>query len=364
MPCSAKDAQLLTILTAITQGDALGPSQETWLIDVTREDHLRTAALGMTEATLRGQLHQQVEFLATHYQSFEQFCHDQLGLRQHLLWNLWQVWLPLALGLRQKQQQKGAPFIQGIVGLQGTGKTTLTAILTWLMAQWGYNCVSLSLDDLYLSHAQRLRLREENPRLRWRGPPGTHDVTLGRSFIQRFQALGTDPQPLWVPRFDKSLQGGSGDRTAPEAVMPPVDILLFEGWFVGILPRQDWPAPEALPSLLQDPEAYKFGMQCNQQLSAYLPLWEQLDQLLILYLADFTVSRVWRQEAEEKLRDHYHGGMDVAEIDRFVTYFWQALHPDLFLKPLISEPGSAQMVIEIQNDRRFGRIFPPGSSWS
>ncbi|MFM7614146.1 MAG: ATP-binding cassette domain-containing protein, partial [Synechococcales cyanobacterium] len=40
---------------------------------------------------------------------------------------------------------------------------------------------------------------------------------------------------MTVPRFDKSALCGMGDRTTPE-IIDQVDIVLFEGWFVGVLP--------------------------------------------------------------------------------------------------------------------------------
>jgi len=37
---------------------------------------------------------------------------------------------------------------QGILGGQGTGKTTLAAMLSLILGQLGYHTLSLSLDDL------------------------------------------------------------------------------------------------------------------------------------------------------------------------------------------------------------------------
>jgi len=41
--------------------------------------------------------------------------------------SLWNLWLPLAMQLASFRQQLGRPLIQGILGGQGTGKTTLAA---------------------------------------------------------------------------------------------------------------------------------------------------------------------------------------------------------------------------------------------
>jgi D-glycerate 3-kinase len=282
----------------------------------------------------------QTEFFLNHYQEFEAFCHDRLGLYQHIADHLWNFWLPLAHGLRHQRDQNQTPWIQGVVGLQGTGKTTLTQILTWILHKWGYRCLSLSLDDLYLPYSDRLRLQQENPGLIWRGPPGTHDVELGLAVLTGLQAQ-TEANGLWVPRFNKSLHGGAGDRDAPEWISLPVDMVLFEGWFVGMSPLSD-PVAQGLESSL--------AQYCNQQLQHYIPLWNRLNALLVLHLPQTHCSKLWRQEAEDKMSARTQSGMKASDIDRFVDYFWEALPPEFFLERLAAVPCLTQLV-ELQEDR-------------
>ena len=49
----------------------------------------------------------------------------------------------------------------------------------------GFSVAALSIDDLYLTYTERLALQQQDPRLIWRGPPGTHDVNLGLEVIER-----------------------------------------------------------------------------------------------------------------------------------------------------------------------------------
>ena len=44
--------------------------------------------------------------------------------------------------------------------------------------------------------------------------------------------------PFKVPKFDKSLHNANGDRTG-ELVLENLDLILFEGWFVGLRPLSD-----------------------------------------------------------------------------------------------------------------------------
>jgi D-glycerate 3-kinase len=54
-------------------------------------------------------------------------------------------------------------------------------------------------------------------------------------------------------------------------------------------------------------------------------------------------------------------GMGDTEIDQFVEYFWKALHPELFITPLIHNPKWVDLVIEINPDHQPGAVYRPKS---
>jgi glycerate kinase (EC 2.7.1.31) len=60
--------------------------------------------------------------------------------------------------------------------------------LTLILGKLGYSTVSLSLDDLYKTYADRQQLQKADPRLIWRGPPGTHDLELGIAVLDRLRS--------------------------------------------------------------------------------------------------------------------------------------------------------------------------------
>ena len=130
---------------------------------------------------------------------------------------LWHLWLPLAILLATKREKFGRPLIQGILGVQGTGKTTLAQILIFILAKIGWNAISISLDDLYKTYRDRQQLKQQDPRFIWRGPPGTHDVEMGIQLLDKLR-YNSPQQLIEIPRFDKSLFAGAGDRTTPEFV--------------------------------------------------------------------------------------------------------------------------------------------------
>lgn len=280
---------------------------------------------------------------------------------------LWRFWLPFAQQLNQQQRSLDAPFIQGILGGQGTGKTTLARMLCLILSHLGQHAVSLSIDDLYLTYGKRLKLQQQDPRLIWRGPPGTHDTALGMQILQQVKT-SSPGRKLSLPQFDKLLHHGQGDRTTPR-IIPAPTILLFEGWFVGAQPVEtalftDLSNP--LPPPLITEEDRQFAADCNDRLRDYLPLWHQLDSLIVLHPADYRFSKQWRQQAEQTLKQKASlqtgksvtGGLSDLEIDAFVTYFWKALHPDLFIEPL-TKAVTTHLVVQIAGDHSINEVYSP-----
>ncbi|MBV5261080.1 glycerate kinase [Synechococcus moorigangaii CMS01] len=273
-----------------------------------------------------------------------------------ILKNLWELWLPLAQQIRSTRQQQDQPLIYGILGGQGTGKTTLCRVLQAILRRWQYPCVAISLDDLYKTYAARQDLRKIQPELIWRGPPGTHDIELGLGVLTKLQRAHLGDK-IVIPRFDKSLHRGAGDRQPPEWI-DPVEIVLFEGWFVGCRPV----APEVFataPAPISTEGDRLFAQKINKALAEYLPLWEKLDRLLVLCPEDYRLSKQWRKEAEHQMIAQGKTGMSDAEIDQFVDYFWRSLHPELFIRPLTEDSRWTDLVIEIDADHRPSHIYRP-----
>lgn len=276
---------------------------------------------------------------------------ESLGIEDHQkISDNWQrLWLPLALKLAKTRTELDRTLIQGMLGGQGVGKSTLCVILKSILNHWGFTVAALSIDDLYLTYVARKAFQQEQPRLIWRGPPGTHDVKLGLEVLE--QCLADDVTEISLPRFDKSLYNGAGDRVEPEIVTKP-DILLFEGWFVGAKPIEEsfFDNP---PAPIITKEDQQFALDCNQRLQAYLPLWNKLDSLIVLYPEDYRLSQQWRKDAEHKMIATEKTGMSDQSLDRFVEYFWKALHPELFIQPLTK---TADLVVKIKSDRSLGKI--------
>ena len=204
--------------------------------------------------------------------------------------------------LEEYQNPSKKPLIIGINGSQGSGKSTLADYLcTVLNERYDLRCVSLSLDDFYLTKLGRQQLAiEVHPLLETRGVPGTHDIPLALKTLA--QLVDGSVQTL-IPRFDKSRD----DRMPMEqcdSISGQVDIIILEGWCVGAKPQTADQLVEPLNSLEaeQDTDGV-WRNTVNQALAGeYQALFTQLDQLIMLQAPSFESVFNWRLEQEEKMR--------------------------------------------------------------
>jgi D-glycerate 3-kinase len=316
-------------------------------------DQSRAKAFGITSENVAQLLDNRSHFFPQLHPQVIAYCQNKgFTSRPLILETLWELWLPLAIQLATWRRDLPRPLIQGILGGQGTGKTTLAAILTLILKHLRLETISISIDDLYKTYAERQELQQQDPRLIWRGPPGTHDVELGIKVLTQLRQQKT---PVEIPRFDKSLWQGAGDRTTPE-IVEKADIVLFEGWFVGVRPIDPTTfdsAPEPIVTLSDR----TFARDINFKLQEYVPLWQLLDRLIVLYPVDYRLSLQWRKQAEQEMIASGKTGMTNEVIEQFVAYFWRSLHPELFIKPLVENPDLVDLVIEINPDHSPGVLY-------
>jgi D-glycerate 3-kinase len=242
--------------------------------------------------------------------------------------------------------------VVGVCGPQASGKSTATAVVRRLLEGRGLKVALFSLDDLYLTHAERQALaRDVHPLFATRGVPGTHDVALGEALIAALQAPGETA----IPAFDKA----SDDRR-PRAEWPrfdgPADVVLFEGWCVGARPQTpaELTAPVNELERERDPDA-TWRRRVNAELAGpYQRLFARLTSLVLLQAPSFEVVLGWRLEQEHKLRDRItRQGDDGARVmsDQAVEAFIR--HYERLTRHILAYmPEHADVVVKLGSDRQ------------
>ncbi|RJE25661.1 hypothetical protein PHISCL_01988 [Aspergillus sclerotialis] len=255
--------------------------------------------------------------------------------------------IPFLLSLLDSHQKlhrtNTPPFFIGLNGVQGAGKTVLVSTLNQALRSPPYSLsvVTLSLDDIYLTHADQVSLatsHPDNPLLQHRGQPSTHDLPLGE---QVFTSLREGKETA-IPQYDKSAFSGQGDRVDKskwEVVngdgQDKVKVVIFEGWCVGFRAWDDETLRRKWEAAVQVKEKggytgrlgyvkFEDVKAVNDALRGYDVLTDDAQDLHFVY--------EWRQEQERALRAAKGTGMTEEQVNHFVDGYYPSY--ELFTETL------------------------------
>ncbi len=191
-------------------------------------------------------------------------------------------------------------FVIGVSGSQGSGKSTLAALLVRLMhAMIGLRCINLSIDDFYLTHAERQNLAASvHPLLATRGVPGTHDVGLALDTINALKQEGA----VAIPRFDKAVDDRQQRELWP-TVQTPVDVIVLDGWCLSVDAQSESALADPVNALeAKEDEDGVWRRYVNEAIRGdYEALYGLVDYLVMLKAPSFDMVFEWRQNQEDKL---------------------------------------------------------------
>ena len=201
-----------------------------------------------------------------------------------------------------KKVSKNKPFIIGLAGGQGSGKTTISSILSIILKKYfKLNVFVISIDDFYKTRKDRKILsKNKHPLLMTRGVPGTHDIKLILNFFRKIKSKKFST--LEVPRFNKSIDDRYKKNLWYRIKSKP-DVIIFEGWCVGARAQSNSQLKKPINSIekVYDQGAKWRAYVNNQLKTKYKTLFKQLDGLLYLKAKNFNLLREWRLKQERKL---------------------------------------------------------------
>ena len=287
---------------------------------------------------------------------------QEASLPDSVAFNFMRWYAGVTGSLAQRAKAVNTAPLVGFSGCQGSGKSTLVALMAKVMREvHGVSTVVLSLDDFYLTKAARVALAQSiHPLFATRGVPGTHDLALMNETIAALR----QPPPggsVPVPAFDKALD----DR--PEMVhwrqvSAPVQLILLEGWCVGLSPQQksELEAPINPMEAEQDPSRVWRGEVNRQLATEYADLFGKLDALLLLQAPSFDSVFDWRWQQEQRLSQQFQQDhpdkpdptMTRSEVADFILHYQRLTEHGL--KTL---PDRADFVWELATDRSVERMW-------
>jgi len=201
-----------------------------------------------------------------------------------------------------KRVNKNKPLMIGLAGGQGSGKTTISSILTLILQKYfRLNVFKVSIDDFYKTRKDRKLLSiKKHSLLMTRGVPGTHDIDLMLNFFKIVKSKKF--KSIHIPKFNKAIDDRCSKSLWYKLKSKP-DVVIFEGWCVGARAQTNSQLKKPINSLekVYDKSA-KWRSHVNNQLKTkYKKLFKQLDGLIYLKAKNFSLLRNWRLKQERKL---------------------------------------------------------------
>ncbi|QDG35061.1 kinase [Alteromonas mediterranea] len=236
-----------------------------------------------------------------------------------------QKWFtPLCEQLLKHQESATKPFIVGINGSQGSGKSTLTSFIEYYLSSvHGKQVVSLSIDDFYFDQSQRNALAiKVHPLLATRGVPGTHNIPLA---LDTLRNLDSGSRTL-LPRFDKATDNPFPTEQWPVIASSP-DFIILEGWCVGATPQSQSELKPPINHLeeVEDPLGIWRSFVNTELAGDYQTLFAKIDYRIMLKAPSFDCVYQWRLEQEHKLAKkaakNSTGVMSDEEVANFVQHY-------------------------------------------
>ena len=259
------------------------------------------------------------KFISKQETTAEKFRNKQKMLKTYLI--------PLCFWIVNKRFNKSKTLMIGLSGGQGSGKTTISSLISMILKiYFNKKVFKISIDDFYKTRRERYDLsKNKHPLLKTRGVPGTHDIEMLLNFFN--QLKNSKFKTFLLPKFDKSIDDRCKKNRWYKIKTRP-DVVILEGWCVGAKPQNKKQLNRPI-NILEKKEdiSAKWRQYVNFQLKTkYKRLFSQLENIIYLKAPSFNLLRSWRIKQEKKLKKNIKKNvtskaMTNKEVLRFMMHY-------------------------------------------
>ena len=266
-----------------------------------------------------------------------------------------EIVIPLSVYLNSFQK-RNIPYLIGLTGGQGSGKTTLSIFLQKILIDvFKKRAVGFSIDDIYKTKEDREKIAKKiHPLCSVRGVPGTHDIGLGNKTIDSLFGAKSNTY-TYIPSFSKILDMHHPKKDWRKYKGRP-NFIFFDAWCGGAkpIPNSKWRPPLNKLEKEKDPEQVWAKWSNNELAGDYQKLFNRFDKLIFIQVEKMknVYENRWLQEKnmskgikDKKLLKNI---MNKNQIKSFV------MHYERLTRHILEEmPDQADIVIKREDKFKF-----------
>jgi D-glycerate 3-kinase len=239
--------------------------------------------------------------------------------------NLKKIYIPIAFWINNKWKKKGKTLLVGLSASQGSGKTTVAAILSIILKIFfKRNICVISIDDFYKTLSDRKKMAENKHLLfKTRGVPGTHDISLIKNFFVAIKKKKF--KKIKLPKFNKSIDDRLKKNNWYNIKKKP-EIVILEGWCVGAKAKSNSSLQKPINFLEKNEDKNLIWRKfVNDRLKKeYKNVFSMIDHFIFMKVPNFKMVFKWRLLQEKKLKkksNYKKKIMSYKEIERFIMFY-------------------------------------------
>ena len=265
--------------------------------------------------------------------------------------------IPICFWIAKKAKNR-KPFIVGLSGGQGTGKTTISSIMSIILKKYfKLNIFKISIDDFYKTRKERFLLSKKiHNLLKTRGVPGTHDTSIILDFLNKVKHKNF--KPLKLPKFNKAAD----DRFKKKlwySINKRPDVIIFEGWCIGARPQKNYQLKKHINSVekLNDQNLI-WRKYVNYQLKKnYRKLFNQLNCLLYLKAKNFNLLQKWRLKQERKLLTFSREYKNLKIMNKKEVIHFMKTYERITQNMFKDAPKYASIILNLNSNHQIKSVF-------